>query len=233
MGFMDSLGNAGRRAQLNGEVTLIDREMVTRKKALGVELYDIIEKQSESSCGLLSTPSVMKNIEREIRGPLDVCSDEVRKLTMEKKELENQLELIEARQEREKYSSNNSWTRRVSDTATETKIWAQVKLLDSQIKAKKEQFGLDCWDTLSQPAWLHDAMKHETQTKQGVGGVVGGVVSGVVKGTKGTVGKMVGKLSNNERAVEKCVQTAKSDIDFMEESKRRKLSELDRIINKK
>ena len=121
----------------------------------------------------------------------------------------------------------------MTDSATETKIWAQLKLLNSQIKSKKEKFGLEVWDTLNQPAWLHEAMRSETASKQGLGSKVGGVVDGVVKGTKGTVGKIVGKLSNDEREVEQIVQKAKSDIDFLEESKRRKLAEIDRIINKR
>jgi hypothetical protein len=212
---------------------MIDRDLSNRKKALGVELFDLIEAQSKSKAGaVLSTPAAMKTIEREIRGPLNICTEEVYKLYLEKKDLESQLELLEARQEREKFSSENSWTKRVADSAKETKIWAQLKLIENQIKSKKEKFGLEVWDVLAQPAWLHDAMKQETAGKQGIGSTVGGVVDGVVKGTKGTVGKLVGKLSSDERQVEQVVKKAKDDIQFLEESKRRKLAEIDRIINK-
>ena len=55
MGFMDSLGNAGRRAQLTAEVTMVNRDLVARKKQLGVDLFDLIEKQSKNK-GILSTP---------------------------------------------------------------------------------------------------------------------------------------------------------------------------------
>ena len=233
MGFMDSLGNAGKRAQLTGEIKMIERDLVNRKKALGVELFDTIEAQSKSKAGaILQTPAAMKTIEREIRGPLNICTEEVYKLDLEKKDLENQLELLQARQDREKFSSENSWTRKITDGATETKIWAQLKLIEGSMKSKKEQFGLEVWDTLAQPAWLHDTLKQESAGKKSIGAAMGGVVDGVVKGTKGTVGKVVGRLSTEERQVEEVVKKAKSDIDFLEESKRRKQAEIDRIVNK-
>ena len=74
--------------------------MTARKRALGIELYDIIVLQNKrDKNNLLKTPASLKNTENSIRGPLDSCSKDIELMEKEKKALEIEAEVIEAKQD--------------------------------------------------------------------------------------------------------------------------------------
>ncbi len=235
MGFLDSLGNAARKAQLHAEIGLVDRDLAARKRAFGVELYDKIAAQRRRTSGLeAAAAGVFQAIENSIRVPLEACTEDVRRLELERDEKNREKELIEIRQEKAALGENaatNTLSKRVSNQATLTQLSVQVTFLEREMKQRKEKFGLEVWDIVSSPQWLHDTISNETKNSTGAMGTVAGAVGGLVKGTKGTIAKTLGKLSSKEREIEECVAKAKEDVRFLETKRANKVTEID-VINR-
>jgi hypothetical protein len=231
MGFFESIGNAAQSTKLRGEIALIDRELATRQKAFGVELYDIVaSQQANHKDDILETPSLFQTVENEIREPLEQCSKDVRVMEMEKRNIANELELMEVRRMRD--AEGGGMGQRMSDSAKATELNVKAKYLDREMLLRKEKFGLEVWDKVASVQWLHQAVVSETKNKSGLG-IVTGAVGGLAKGVKGTVTKTLGKASGDEREIEACVDKAKKDVKFIEEKKRRKQTEMDAIGGKK
>mmetsp|Transcript_100906 Transcript_100906/g.151206 ORF Transcript_100906/g.151206 Transcript_100906/m.151206 type:complete len:232 (-) Transcript_100906:288-983(-) len=231
MGFFDSIGNAATKAKLSAEIALIDRELNTRKKAFGVELYDVIDKQQKRNEGaILETPGLFKTIENEIKGPLEKCSKEMHILELEKRNMANELELMEAK--RMNAAEAGGLGKTMADTAKGAELNVKMAYLDREMLIKKEQFGLEVWDNVSGVQWLHEAVVNETKNKSGLG-IVTGAVGGLAKGVKGTVTKTLGKVSGDERAIEGCVNKAKQEVKVLEDKKKSKQTEINVIDGKK
>lgn len=235
MGFFSTIGDAANRAKLTGEIALIDRDIATRKKRFGVELYDLIdrkEKEGKHARGAtLKTPSVFKIIENEIKDPLDKFSKEIRVLELQKRGVENEVELLGARQYRDVGAASAEMGRNVTDKAKEAQLFVKAKYLDRQMLLQKEQFGLAIWDMVEQQQWIHEALADETKNKSGIG-VITGTVGGLKKGIKGTVAKTLGAVSSDEREIAACVNKAKEDVKSMVENKKRKEREVAAIVSK-
>lgn len=229
MGFFDSVGNAAKRAQLNAEMALLDREMATRKKAFGVELYDLISAQhaknrvhaddTSMEAMVLDLPSVFKHMEKDMEEPLQKTSKEVRVMEREKRDLQQQAARIEAQKEKS-----------FSDSAKSVELSARVAYLDREMKIKKEQFGLDAWEAAVDSKWMHETLAEGVHNAKDGLGMITGAVGGLVKGTKGTVTKTLGKLSAEEREIEQCVNKAKADVKKIQDKKDMKNRELEAII---
>jgi hypothetical protein len=241
MGFLDSIGNAARKAQLHTEISLVDRELIARKRAFGVELYDKISTQRKQTNQLeAATAGVFQAIENTIKDPLTTCSDDIHRLELECSEKKREKELIEIRQEKaalgEKNAATNTMSKRITNQATLAQLAVQTTLLEREMKQRKEQFGLEVWDVVSSPRWLHETIPHETTKKNSTGdggltGTVSGAVNGLLKGTKGTIAKTLGKMSSKEREIEECVNKAKEDVYFLETKRSNKVTEID-VINR-
>lgn len=227
MGFFEAIGNGAKRTQLRAEVQLVEREITTRKKAFGVELFDLIALQTKrEKNSMLKVPGLFKTIENTIQVPLDQCTKDVELLDMEKRQLEDEVEVIEAKRDRD---INGGLGKKIADGAREGQIAVKVALLNRDMKIRKEKFGLEVYDIVSQPQWLHDTLAAETKKAKGIGGAVKGGIGGLAKGVKGTVGKTLGKVSGDERTIEECVQKAKAEIDSMERRKQIKQTEISNL----
>lgn len=225
MGFLNSLQNAGTKTKLNGEILLLDRELVARKKLFGIELFDLIDDlDAKSKDSLLKTPALFKGIEKQIQEPLDKCRADVHVSAGEKAEKESKLATVEVRKERDTKGGIGAW---VSDSGTQGQLNVQITMLDRTMKQRKEQFGIEIWDIIAQPSGLTDNVNSEMKKKKGGLGAVTGVIGGLGKGVKSTVENGLGKLSSDERAVQQCIEKAKEDIGFIERSKERKQSIID------
>ena len=230
MGFFESVGNAAKRAKLNTEIALLDREMATRKKAFGVELYDIIHKQHEQQYqnktdgGVLEMPVIFKTIENEIQEPLAKASKEIREMDREKRALVEQMEALGT-------DASDGMGKRMSDGAKSAELSVKIAYLDREMKLRKEQFGLDVYEAAAGPQWMHQALSDGLKDKKGLD-IVTGAVGGLVKGTKGTVTKTLGKVSGDEREIENCVHKAKADIQIIKDDKKTKNRQLEAIIGK-
>lgn len=236
MGFFDAIGDTAKRAKLTGEIALLDREMTTRKKSFGVELYDIISKQQKinmkNDMFLLEAPPIFKTVENEIQEPLDKYSKEIRVMELELKTIEDQIELQEAKKIRDAHSTTSSGVGQSMKTkAKDAELYVKIKYLKREMLLRKEQFGLEVWDAAAGPSWLHEAVINETKDKSGLG-MVTGTVGGLVKGVKGTVTKTLGAMSSDEREIATCVNKAKDDIKKIDDQKRQKEKEVAMIVNK-
>mmetsp|Transcript_15628 Transcript_15628/g.29637 ORF Transcript_15628/g.29637 Transcript_15628/m.29637 type:complete len:238 (-) Transcript_15628:154-867(-) len=237
MGFFDIVGDAANRAKLTGEIALIDRQITTRKKAFGVELYDVIDKQEKQknngSGSMLQTPEIFKTIEHEIKEPLEKFSKAIRVLELKKRGVENEVELVGARQYRDVGTPASAGVgKNVAEKAKEAQLFVQIKYLDRQMLIQKEQFGLAVWDMVSEQQWIHEALVDETKNKSGLG-IITGTVEGLTKGIRGTVVKTLGAVSSDEREVAACVNKTKEDVKSMMENKQRKERAVADIVGKK
>jgi hypothetical protein len=220
MGLMENVQNAGQRAKLNGEMLLIDRDIVARKKEFGVELYDlidIIERKSKTS--MLSTPSLFKGIESQIQEYLEVCRKEVGDFEDSKSAKELEQTQLEVKRERETKATIGKW---MSRTGTDAKLTVEITMLERQIKQRKEKFGVDIWDIVAQPSSIVENVNIEAKKKSGLGKVTG-ALTGLTKGVTSSVANGLGKLSSDERTIQVCVEKAREDVDLFERSKARKL----------
>ena len=220
MGLMDSLQNAGQRAKLNGEVLLLDRDITARKKVFGVEIYDIINAiEKKNKTAILTTPALFKGIEAQIGTPLEACRREIGLWEGDIAGKESELAVLEVKRERDTKGNFGTW---VSRSSTDAKLTVEIALLERQIKQRKEQFGIEIWDIISQPTSIVANVTAETQSKSALGKVTG-ALGGITKGVASNISSGLGKLSADERAVQECVNKAKEDVGFMERSKDRKL----------
>jgi hypothetical protein len=233
MGFFDAISDTAKRAQLNAEIALIDREMTAQKKAFGIALYDIIDKQhkrkqkssSDNSFIPLEMPGIFQTIENEIREPWEKYSREIRDMERDKKDLETQVAVLEA-------SKEEGMSKRLSDGAKTAECNVKIAYLDREMKIRKEQFGLAVYDAATSNKWMHEAVADGFKGKGSLDAFKG-AVGGIVSGTKGTVTKTLGKLSADEREIETCVNKFKGEIDNKEEERSRKSRELEAIIGSK
>jgi hypothetical protein len=227
MGFFDSLGNAGQRAKLNGEILLLDRELVARKKQFGVDMFDLIDTIEKNKKGaIFSTPELFKgHCETHIREPLETCRNEVRVWEGDLIGKKNELSSLEVKRERETKSNFGTW---VSNSSSDAKLTVEITMLERQIKQRKEKFGIDVWDGMCEPTSIIGNVAAETKKKGGLGKVTG-ALGGITKGVAFGISAGLGKLSADERAVQECLATAKEDVSFVERSKNRKLDILQNV----
>ena len=236
MGLFDAIGDTAKRAKLSGEIALLEREMTTRKKAFGVELYDIISKQQKVNMKndnfLLETPPIFKTTENEIQEPLMKYSKEIRVMELELKTIEDQMELQEAKKIRDARGGRSSGVgQSAKEAAKDAEFYVKIKYIKREMLLRKEQFGLEVWDAATGPSWIREAVVNETKDKSGLG-VVTGTVGGLMKGMKGTVTKTLGAMSSDEREIATCVNKAKEDMKKLEDQKRTKENEVATIVNK-
>lgn len=224
MGILESLGNGAKRTQLRAEVVLIEREMTARKKAFGVELFDVIalnNKRDKNS--LLKTPGIVKTIENAVQLQLGECSKDVGFLETERQQLEDEVEVIEAKRDRD---VNGGIGKKLSDGAREGQIAVKISLLNRDIRIRKEKFGMDVWDVVCQTTSSNEAsVDSEPPKAKGIGSALGGFARGV----QGSVGKTLGKVSADARTIEECLMKAKADVASMERRKQIKQSEISNL----
>mmetsp|Transcript_11055 Transcript_11055/g.18341 ORF Transcript_11055/g.18341 Transcript_11055/m.18341 type:complete len:230 (-) Transcript_11055:108-797(-) len=222
MGIFDSVQNAGTRAKLNGEIVLIDRRLVARKKLFGVEIYDLFDALDDKhKSDLFSMPELFKGVEGQMKQPLEDCRKEVRVMHGEKVSKEDELAKLEVRRERDTKNSVGSF---FSNTSTDATLKVQITMLERNIKLRKEEFGLDVWQYVSKDNSITGSMVAETTKKTSGLGKVTGAIGGLAKGVTSGVTSGLGKLSKDERDVQECLEKAKEDVGFMERSKERKNS---------
>lgn len=230
MQWITSAKKAATKAKINGEISLLDREIVARKKAFGIELYDLIAgKESKERNAILHTPALFKPVESEIKEPLESCRAEVEEKLADKHAKENELLLLEVRIENEMpaYSASETVTKAgkwVSNSGAQAKLQYEIMMLDREIKLRKEQFGLEVWDTVFEHVSMTKMVARESK-KGGIKAVTG-TLGGIGKSVKSSISSNLGKLSKDEQAIEECLEKAKKDVMYIEGNKKRKEREI-------
>lgn len=205
---------------------MVEREMTARKKQFGIDLWDLISSNNQKRQNdLIAAPALFKGMEEKIKAPLDECSKDIALLKGSLAEKESEFYKLQVKRESTLGGGIGTW---VSNSSAETKLKAQMALLERDIKIRKEKFGVDIWELVSENSSMAETISKETKNK-GALGSIGGAIGGFGKGIKGGAASGLGKLSKDERAIQDCVDKAKEDIGYLQRSKDRKQSMIDSL----
>ena len=225
-GFFGKMKNTGIKAKLQGECTLLDREMKARKFKFGIELYDLLRDQEKASGGSMmnvmgvanknkATPAATPgSFKARIKDAWEVVRTDVIQLEQKQEAMRVEKTHEEVRRERgapavsakEKVAAAGGF---VKSTGKETKLLAQIALVDRDIKKRKEQFGVDVYDQAVQ--------------------VIGKGNTGFKSGVKNVVRGGLMKVSEHEQKIQHCVETAARDVGTIERSRQTRLREIDAL----
>jgi len=200
MGLWGNVKNAAEKTKLRGDIALTQRGIMARKKKFGEEFYDILTNDKQNLLGVSAgTLSVFKKGGKndELRAAFERARDEIRGKQASKEELQNRLDVMEVKGSHtmpdgtigQKFSKTGKM---LSNAGTGTKIRAQMTLIDREVKIRKEEFGLEVYDL---------AKTTENKEKNGI---------------KGAISKAMTGLSDNEKEIQKVVDTAKKDVEAVE-----------------
>ena len=200
MGLWGNVKNVAEKTKLRGDVALAQRGIMARKKKFGEEFFDVLTNDKQKLLGVSAgTLSVFKKGTQndELRAAFERVRDDIRGKQARKEKLQNRLDVMEVKGSHtmpdgtmgQKLSKTG---RMFSNAGTGTKIRAQMALIDREMKIRKEEFGLEVFD-----------MAKTTEDKQ-------------KKGLKGTISKAMTGLSEQDKDMQKIVDTAKKDVEAIE-----------------
>jgi hypothetical protein len=247
MGFFTSVKNAGLQTKLRGDIQLLHREIISRKKELGVQLYHLLvtleRGRKSNSVGGLGVQAPMCHARQDsMKVPLDACRADVGVLEDRKDALEQELVHMEANRDRARMARTHSeWAgqaaSRVSDTGKEAKMRVQMKLLDREMHQRQELFGLQVYDDIivanagtSSSSGGTGGTTGTTGTTATTAGTEKTAKKGMFGGVKAGISNRLSKLSSDEKAIEECIDKAKKDVNFIQtkiDRKEREIAQLD------
>lgn len=144
-------GIASQKTKLRTEILLIDRELKHRQQAFGVQLYDYVSP-------LAKTPSFFASddtLTTTLRPPLITAQREIAALEIK---VERHKQFIHDAIVKRKSAFPNAainWQEKLSNAGkstamagNETKLKTELSMFEVQVKAHKQQFGLDLYPTL-------------------------------------------------------------------------------------
>jgi len=223
--FFTKVKNVSLATKVKGEVALLDRESKVQRQAFGVELYDLLESMTVSQ-PLGGSVSFLGTQSQQIKQVYDACQLDVRKLQDEQEAKRQEMEHLQVNRERalpvntnqEKLQRAGQW---VSSHTNETKLRAEITLLDRKIKSRKEVFGLDVFDLILDPVPGTSPSAILNEDSEGRSSILGGVKDGIVN--------QLSKLSSDEKKIQQCIEKAKSDHALIQQRKERKEREILRL----
>ncbi|CAB9523945.1 expressed unknown protein [Seminavis robusta] len=140
------IGAASQKTKLKAEIAYIDNTMKGRKQQFGVEMYDLMEQKKTFGGKTETEPKVVEVYEGAekdmamIIEKKDAKQGEIDALGATNKDLP-------AETMGEKASKAG---KQAKDAAVKTKIQAEMALLDREIKARKQLFGIQLYDAIMQ-----------------------------------------------------------------------------------
>jgi len=165
--FWDQAREVGKRASLTGQkakmkadIVMLDQKIKTCKQNFGLELYEILEKSAEHDSMFMLESDALENIQG-----LFVTTYKDNKAFRQKQALANE-KLEELAQERAKLNSRHGGRlsfevpadtfgekvlrapANTRITGAETKIKASIAVMNRDMRANAQQFGIDCFDHL-------------------------------------------------------------------------------------
>jgi hypothetical protein len=142
---------ASQKTKLRTEILLIDRESKARQQAFGVQMYDYVSP-------LAKTPSFFASddtLTTTLRPPLITAQREI--AALEIKVERQKASINEAIVKRKSAFPNpaSNWQEKLTNAGkstamvgNETKLKTELSMFEVQVKAHKQQFGLDLYPTL-------------------------------------------------------------------------------------
>lgn len=157
MSFFDNVLNkatsVGIKAKLKTEIMICERNVNQRKKTFGIEMYNAL---SEMTCKQDFYATNDKTI-ATIRPILLTCDREIRSLDTKAMKGRSQLNLVQEERAQNLGSSATTWkekARNVLDgsamVASETKVKAELSVINMKANAIKEDFGLKLYPVLQE-----------------------------------------------------------------------------------
>lgn len=231
MSIFTKVKNAGVKAKIQGEMALLDRQAKTRKQKFGVDLYNLLDRLdrsnslgsagSSSSAASVKAPMFLGTQSQKIKHIFDATQLQNRSLQDDHDAKAQEVEHLQVNRDRarpavtgqEKMQRAGQW---ISSNSSEAKLRTEMALLERKIKQKKEEFGLAVFE-------LVEGSGSATAASDEKKGILGGVKSGVTN--------QLSKLSGNEREIQHCIDTAKSDVEYIYKQKTSKQREIDFLAN--
>mmetsp|Transcript_25992 Transcript_25992/g.29738 ORF Transcript_25992/g.29738 Transcript_25992/m.29738 type:complete len:236 (-) Transcript_25992:119-826(-) len=233
MGIFDKVKNAAEKIKLQGEITLLNHNVKTRKKEFGIEFWDLllaIEKKRKQNPSTLRLPGgVFQKIETSITEHLEQCRKDMNLIEGERLEYEQELTKVEVRKDKVVTSSIGSF---VTNAGSEANFKLRIVKSERDGKIRKEKFGIDIWDIVV----ASTSSEHEQRPsldaadkKKSVKSVLGNMKGAIRKGVKDGMENVTSKLSKDEAGVQECIQKAKDNVTYIERSIERKKSIIESI----
>jgi hypothetical protein len=225
MSFFTTVKNAGIKAKLQGEIALLDRQVLTRQQAFGVELYDLLHRLEKSSNSVVN-PVFLGTQSQSIKQVFDTTQLTIREWAAKKDAKADQVEHLQVDRERARpvTTASEQWKRAgqwVSSNSAEAKLTAEMAYLDRQIRLQKEAFGVQVFELVTPSAGTVSSTTTTTTSATPNKGLIGAAKSGLTN--------QLSKLSSQEKEIQKCIDVAKGDVERLEASKSRKRKEIERL----
>ena len=222
MGIFDNLRNNAVKTKLQAEISLLERQITQHKSALGVDLYDKMTAQQNSSkvpginVAIPLPASLFPHNADAIRDHLDECRRNLQPKINERNACTIELEKLAATRERvtpnqDSLTKASTW---MSNTSKDAELRVRIKLLDREIYQQKEKFGVNVYDIVVQN------LNENTKNKSG-----NILTSGI-----GKIGQMAGVSNKAEKEIQECIQMAARQISVVRqqiESKQREIEAID------
>jgi hypothetical protein len=143
--------SAGKKAKLKAEILLLDRSITSRKKQFGIDLYNDLQ---DITCQQEFYATTDQTIDA-VRPELLSLDREIRALDAKKLKAKGNLDLAEAMKREAFPVPASNWKERAANVgkgasmvANETKIKAELKVINAQMHALKESFGMKIYPIL-------------------------------------------------------------------------------------
>ena len=218
----DKLKAGTKKTKIQGELALLDREITNRKYAFGIELYDLLETEAKVFGGGVvskTNSKVFQLQQTHLSEPFEACRKDIRDIEAHQQSHRNEQEILQASRMNgasastagEKLAKAGQW---VSTNAVETKLEAQIKLLDRDIRRRKEMFGLQAYDS-----YVATGLAEPAPQKGG--------------GMRERLAARMSQYSPKEKRIQECLDRTKHAVGLLERQhdlKTKEIELLDEII---
>eukprot|EP00980_Cylindrotheca_fusiformis_P014787 scaffold4026_cov117-Cylindrotheca_fusiformis.AAC.22 len=212
MGIFDKAKKQAQKAKIRGDIVLLERQVNTKKKAFGVEFYDLITNDKNKLLGV-SAGTIFKGQREELKEPFERARDDIAGKQAQKDIHQKDLDVMEVKGAHTLPDTTvgekmNKAGAAMSNAAKSTQLSGKMALIDREIKIRKEQFGVEVFEHFSPTV-------AEGDSKGGVSKRISEKLSG---------------LTQHEKDIQACIDSAKSQVASIEEkitSKKREMSFLD------
>jgi hypothetical protein len=193
MKFFDKAKKQAQKTKLRGDVILLERQTNTKKKAFGVEFYDLITNDKNKLLGV-SAGTIFKGQREELKEPFERARDDIAGKKAQKDIHQKDMDVMEVKGAHTLPDATlgekaNKAGAVMSNAATSTKLSAKMALLDREMKIRKEEFGIELFEYFTEPA--------EGEKKGGM---------------KKRMSESISGLTQHEKDIQACIDAAKAEV---------------------
>jgi len=243
MGILDKAKSAAKSTKLKGEIALLDRDMKARKQKFGIEVCDLLmAMESKENMGVASSGSIFLNVESAMRGPFSSVKGDVLELQGKKDDIQQRIDAA-GELKRSPAGEEASAMDKAKAAGTDTKRKTKLALLDREIKARKEKFGLEVYDTAVGVVVANaqfsrggrtlndtknqgaDSMKQAISKTEKMSFVEKEIAKAAVK----KVSKGLTQFTVSDQDITACIEKVKAEVEEKQSKKDRKLKEIEEL----